>query len=346
MATPETRRQLLAAVAACDDKKGEDTRILELDPADSGLADFFLITSATNDRQVVAIADEIEMRLKKEFGVYPASVEGRRQAEWILLDYVDIVVHVFLQEKRAFYDIERLRKSARSLTAGEVDAQLGAELRSALAEKTRAVRKSAKAPQAQKRAAKVSPGKSPATKATKPKTPSAPTSLKGESHVTAKPAKKAASKAAAKSSFKPGKEAKAKVTAKAATPKVASKPALKSTKKSTATAPVGVVAPRPVRSSGKGGAANLGAQPPIVKCEDPDAPGPVEGVRFDNKDVVGAAPPIVKCEDPDAPSSVSLAASAATKVAKNPAKAAVKKAAKAPAKTPIKQAVKKGSKGK
>ena len=78
MATPETRRLLLAAVAACDDKKGEDTRILELDSADSGLADFFLITSATNDRQAVAIADAIEERLKKEFGVYAASVEGRR----------------------------------------------------------------------------------------------------------------------------------------------------------------------------------------------------------------------------------------------------------------------------
>jgi ribosome-associated protein len=336
MATPETRRQLLAAVAACDDKKGEDTRILELDPADSGLADFFLITSATNDRQVVAIADEIEMRLKKEFGVYPTSVEGRRQAEWILLDYVDIVVHVFLQEKRAFYDIERLRKSARTLTAGEIDAQLGAELRSALAEKTRAVRKSAKTPQAQKRAAKVSSGKSPATKATKPKAPSVHTSLKGESHVTAKPAKKTASKAAAKSSLKPGKEAKAKVTAKASTPKVASKPALKSAKKAAAAKPVGVLAPRPVRSPGKGGAANLGAQPPIVRCEDPDAPGPVVGARFDSKDVVGAQPPIVRCEDPDAPSSVSPTASATVKAAKKPAKKSAKPAAK---KAPLKQAI-------
>jgi ribosome-associated protein len=309
MATPETRRQLLAAVAACDDKKGEDTRILELDPADSGLADFFLITSATNDRQVVAIADEIEMRLKKEFGVYPTSVEGRRQAEWILLDYVDIVVHVFLQEKRAFYDIERLRKSARTLTAGEIDAQLGAELRSALAEKTRAVRKSAKTPQAQKRAAKVSPGKSPATKAIKPKAPSVHTSLKGESHVTAKPAKKTASKAAAKSSLKPGKEAKAKVTAKASTPKVA--PSLKSAKISTVAEPVGVLAPRPVWSPSKGGAANLGAQPPIVRCEDPDAP-----------------------------SSVNLAASTATPAAKKPAKKAAKAPAKSTAKkAPLKQAI-------
>ena len=76
----------------------------------------------------VAIADEIEIRLKKEFGAYPNSVEGRRQGEWILLDYVDFVVHVFLAERRAFYDIERLRKSARPLTPAEFDAELKTEL--------------------------------------------------------------------------------------------------------------------------------------------------------------------------------------------------------------------------
>jgi ribosome-associated protein len=125
-----------AAAAVCEDKKGQDTRILELDPIDSGLSDFFLVTSASNDRQAVAIADEIEARLKRDFGVYAHSVEGRRKGDWILLDYVDFVVHVFLAERRAFYDIERLRKSARPLTPSEFDA----ELKAALAEKTRAVR--------------------------------------------------------------------------------------------------------------------------------------------------------------------------------------------------------------
>lgn len=132
----QTRILVQAAAAACESKKGEDTRILELDPVDSGLSDFFLITSATNDRQAVAIADEIEHRLKKEFGVLPHSVEGRRQGDWILLDYVDFVAHVFLTERRAFYDIERLRKSARPLTPAEFDA----ELKEALAAKTRAAR--------------------------------------------------------------------------------------------------------------------------------------------------------------------------------------------------------------
>jgi ribosome-associated protein len=133
---PETRRLVQTAAAVCEEKKGQDTRILELDPVDSGLADFFLVTSALNDRQAVAIADEIDLRLKREFGVLPHSVEGRRQGEWILLDYVDFVVHVFLAERRAFYDIERLRKSARPLTPEEFDA----ELKATLAARTRAAR--------------------------------------------------------------------------------------------------------------------------------------------------------------------------------------------------------------
>src|SRR5580692_4718239 len=139
----ETRILVQAAAAVCEDKKGQDTRILELDPIDSGLSDYFLVTSASNDRQAVAIADEIESRLKRDFGVYAHSVEGRRRGEWILLDYVDFVAHVFLADRRAFYDIERLRKSARPVTPAEFDAELTA----ALAEKTRFVRsKTAAAP--------------------------------------------------------------------------------------------------------------------------------------------------------------------------------------------------------
>src|SRR6202789_1213731 len=132
----DSRILVQTAAQAAEDKKGADTRILALDTADSGLADFFLITSATNNRQTLAIADEIELRIKREYGIYPNSVEGRRQGEWILLDYFDFVVHVFLAEKRAFYDIERLRKSARPLTPAEFDEERNA----ALTEKTRAAR--------------------------------------------------------------------------------------------------------------------------------------------------------------------------------------------------------------
>jgi ribosome-associated protein len=158
-AQKQTRALVQAAAAVCEDKKALDTRILELDSADSGLSDFFLVTSATNERQAVAIADEIEMRLKREFGVYPNSVEGRRHGEWILLDYVDFVVHVFQSERRAFYDIERLRKSARPLTPEEFDAELKTELK----DKTRAAR--TKSP-IKARAGSAKPAAKPETKFT------------------------------------------------------------------------------------------------------------------------------------------------------------------------------------
>jgi ribosome-associated protein len=173
MASTETRKMVLAALAACDDKKGEDTRVLQLDPADSAFTDFFVITSSTNERQSQAIADEVELRLKRDFGTYPNSVEGRRAGEWILLDYVDFVVHIFLHARRAFYDIERLRKSARIIAL--------AELTAALTEKTLAARKKTPA----KRVAKTVAAKAPAKKA------------------AAKKATKSAKKAAKKSAKKP-----------------------------------------------------------------------------------------------------------------------------------------------
>jgi ribosome-associated protein len=169
----QTRILVQAAAAACESKKGEDTRILELDPADSGLSDFFLITSATNDRQAVAIADEIEHRLKKEFGVMPHSVEGRRQGDWILLDYVDFVAHVFLTERRAFYDIERLRKSARPMTPAQFDN----ELKEALAAKTRAARGKA-AEAAPKKRVKTASGTKAARKTAAKKAPARKTMSK------------------------------------------------------------------------------------------------------------------------------------------------------------------------
>ncbi len=138
---------LLVAAAAGAEKKAEDTRILELDQSESGFTDFFLIMSGTNVRQVVAISDEIELRLKREFGTYPNAVEGRRLGEWVLMDYVDFVVHIFVAERRAYYDIERLRKSATSLDIEE--------LKVALTKKVKASRKKA----AVKEAATRSPSK-------------------------------------------------------------------------------------------------------------------------------------------------------------------------------------------
>jgi ribosome-associated protein len=158
MASTEARAMVLAAATACDEKKGEDTTILELDPMDSGFTDFFLITSGTNERQTQAIADGVELELKRNFGTYPNSVEGRKLGEWILMDYVDFVVHIFLREKREYYDIERLRKSARHVGV--------ADLKAALTRKTLAARKKATVKAVTKKAVKA-----PAKKAEKKNAP-------------------------------------------------------------------------------------------------------------------------------------------------------------------------------
>src|SRR5665213_4136259 len=127
----QVQQLLAAAAAACEDKKAEDIRILALDPSESGLTDYFLICNGMSDRQNVAITDEIEIRLKRDFGTYPNSVEGRRQGEWVLMDYVDFIVHVFSAEKRAYYGLERLRKSATVLSIEDLNAQLKEQIASA-----------------------------------------------------------------------------------------------------------------------------------------------------------------------------------------------------------------------
>ena len=124
----QIQQLLSAAAAACEDKKAEDIRILALDPTESGLTDYFLICTGMSDRQNVAITDEIEIRLKRDFGTYPNSVEGRRQGEWVLMDYVDFIVHVFSAEKRAFYGLERLRKSATVLSIADLNAEIKAAI--------------------------------------------------------------------------------------------------------------------------------------------------------------------------------------------------------------------------
>jgi len=161
MPSPESYQLLLAAAAACEDKKAEDIRILALDPAESGLTDYFLICNGTNERQNIAITDEIELRLKREFGTYPNSVEGRRQAGWILMDYVDFIVHVFSPEKRAFYGLERLRKSATTISVADLNAELKAAITATRAKSPKKV--AATKPVAKKAARKTTAPKKAAT---------------------------------------------------------------------------------------------------------------------------------------------------------------------------------------
>ena len=134
----------------------------------------------------MAITDEIEIRLKRDFGTYPNSVEGRRNGEWVLMDYVDFIVHVFSAEKRAFYGLERLRKSATTISVDDLNAELKA---SVLKARSKPVRKAVKEPEAE----------------------AAPEPVKAAKKVGAK--KTAAKKAAAR-----------KTTSKAATKKTANRP--------------------------------------------------------------------------------------------------------------------------
>jgi ribosome-associated protein len=174
MASIESNQLLLAAAAACEDKKAEDIRILALDPAESGLTDYFLICNGTNERQNVAITDEIELRLKREFGVYPNSVEGRRQGEWILMDYVDFIVHVFSAEKRAFYGLERLRKSATTISVADLDAEVRTRIDETRAKSPKKAAPAVKKATAVKTVAKKAPAKKTAAKKSAAKSVSTP----------------------------------------------------------------------------------------------------------------------------------------------------------------------------
>jgi ribosome-associated protein len=120
MKKSDLKRQVTAAIQACLDKKAEELSILEMEKGSGAFTDYFVLCSGTNPRQVQAIADEVELRLKTT-GVRPAHVEGYKQGEWILVDYVDFVVHVFSEKARKFYDLERLWKTATRLEPSELN---------------------------------------------------------------------------------------------------------------------------------------------------------------------------------------------------------------------------------
>jgi ribosome-associated protein len=101
------------AVQAAEAKQAKDLRVLDL-RAISAFADYFVIASGANTRQIQAIADEVEQQLKKA-GDRPLSVEGYDNAEWILMDYGDYLVHIFSEKSRAYYDLERLWREAATI---------------------------------------------------------------------------------------------------------------------------------------------------------------------------------------------------------------------------------------
>jgi ribosome-associated protein len=107
----------LVAVRAAESKKATDIKVLELTGVAS-FADYFMICTGNNPKQVQAIADEVGLRLKNA-GEHPISVEGYNQAEWILADYGDLLVHVFSAKSREYYDLERLWRAAKAVEIPE-----------------------------------------------------------------------------------------------------------------------------------------------------------------------------------------------------------------------------------
>ncbi len=108
--TPVPPAALVAARAA-DAKLGEDTVVLSMGEL-LGVVDAFVVTSGHNTRQVRTVVEEVEEKVKAAGGQSPASVEGLRDGTWVLMDYGDFVVHVFLDETRTYYDLEHLWSSA------------------------------------------------------------------------------------------------------------------------------------------------------------------------------------------------------------------------------------------
>ena len=99
---------------AAESKKANDIRVLDLTGITS-FADYFVICTGANQRQIQAIADEVGLQIKQQAHDLPNSLEGYNQAEWVLADYGDLVVHVFSPKARDYYDLERLWRSAKTV---------------------------------------------------------------------------------------------------------------------------------------------------------------------------------------------------------------------------------------
>lgn len=109
VSTLVTSRQLAdAVVEALQDKKGLKIVVMDLRQVRGAISDYFVICSGTSDRHVQALSDTVYEELRIKLQDKPMNVEGRQRGEWVLMDYVNVVVHIFLEEKRRFFDIESL----------------------------------------------------------------------------------------------------------------------------------------------------------------------------------------------------------------------------------------------
>jgi ribosome-associated protein len=118
--TPEARTLALLAARTADDKQGTDTMVLFVGEVLS-ITELFVVTSAPNRRLVRSIADEVERVVKEQLSRSPIRVEGLREQQWVLIDYGDVVLHVFAEETRRFYEIERLYRDVPILPWQQAD---------------------------------------------------------------------------------------------------------------------------------------------------------------------------------------------------------------------------------
>src|SRR5208282_5743848 len=118
----DLQHQVNEAILACHDKQADNVTVLELEKDSGAFTDYFVLCSGANPRQIQAIADAVDERLEA-LGLRVTHSEGYKQAEWVLLDYVDFVVHIFSEKARQFYDLERLWKSAKRLEPAELMAK-------------------------------------------------------------------------------------------------------------------------------------------------------------------------------------------------------------------------------
>ena len=124
----QSKEMTKLAIAALEDKKANDVRVIDIAGV-SVIADYFVIASGSNTNQVQAMADSVREALGRA-GHEPRQVEGYGSANWILMDYNDIIVHIFSDESRTFYDLERIWRDGKEVSVGEFETEVCTEVTS------------------------------------------------------------------------------------------------------------------------------------------------------------------------------------------------------------------------
>nr|WP_270257063.1 ribosome silencing factor [Coprococcus catus] len=117
----QSKEMTKLAITALEDKKANDIRVIDIAGV-SVIADYFVIASGSNTNQVQAMADSVREALGRA-GHEPRQVEGYGSANWILMDYNDIIVHIFSDESRTFYDLERIWRDGKEVSVGEFETE-------------------------------------------------------------------------------------------------------------------------------------------------------------------------------------------------------------------------------